>query len=96
MNLRIKEILKAKSISQKELAEMVGVTPIGMSKALNGYPNTSTLEKIAFALNVEMWELFTESTSKEELTALISYKGEFFKANTVEELEEVVDKIKSL
>ena len=36
--LRIKEILKEQGISQKELADRIGFTYAGISKALNGKP----------------------------------------------------------
>lgn len=56
--LRIKEILKEKGISQKELADRIGFTYAGISKALNGNPSLATLEKIASALGVEISALF--------------------------------------
>ena len=95
MELRVKEVCKEKGVTLVEVASKIGVAQASLSKMLGGNPTIGTLEKIADALAVPVTELF-QSTSKEELTALISYKGEFFKANTVEELEEVVDKIKSL
>ena len=56
-------------------------------------PSVETLEKIASALDVPMWQLFAspvEVTDKSELTALIQYKGDFYKANTIEELKKIV------
>lgn len=44
-----------------------------------------------------MWQLFAspvEVTDKSELTALIQYKENFYKADTIEELENIVAKIK--
>lgn len=55
---RIKEILKEKGITQQELADMLGVTRISVVKTLAGNPSQETLEKIANALNVPMWQLF--------------------------------------
>ena len=57
MELRIKEICKAKGITQKHLAALVGITPVGLAKSLSGNTTLSTLEKIA--LNVPIQELFT-------------------------------------
>ena len=59
MKLRVKEICKAKGITQKHLAALVGITPIGLAKSLKGNTTLSTLEKIASALNVPIQELFT-------------------------------------
>ena len=55
---RIKEILKEKGITQQELADKLGVTRISVVKTLAGNPSQETLEKIANALNVPMWQLF--------------------------------------
>ena len=55
--MRVKELLKIKGITQKEFAEKLGMTPIGLSQILSGKPSYTTLEKIASALEVEVWEL---------------------------------------
>lgn len=55
---RIKEILKAKGVTQQGLADMLGVTKISVAKTLTGNPTQQTLEKIATALDVPMWQLF--------------------------------------
>ena len=62
MELRIKEICKAKGITQKQLATLVGITPIGLAKSLKGNTTLCTLEKIATALNVPIQELFSPPT----------------------------------
>lgn len=57
--MRIKELLKEKGLTQQELADMVGVSYQSMKQTLNASSvTTSTLEKIATALNVPMWQLF--------------------------------------
>ena len=61
MSLRIKEILKEKGLSQKDLAQMLDVTDMAVSKVINGSPNVSTLERVAAALGVEVAELFAPS-----------------------------------
>lgn len=58
MNLRIKEICREKGIMLKDLASMIGITEVGLSKSLNGNPNISRLEEIATALGVSVTELF--------------------------------------
>lgn len=42
----------------KDLATIIGVTEVGLSKSLNGNPNISRLEEIATALGVPVTELF--------------------------------------
>lgn len=57
--MRIKELLKEKGLTQQELADKVGVSYQSMKQTLNASSvTTSTLEKIATALNVPMWQLF--------------------------------------
>ena len=61
MSLRIKEILKEKGLTQKDLAQKLDVTEMAVSKVINGSPNVSTLERVADALGVEVSELFAPS-----------------------------------
>lgn len=56
--LRIKEIIKAKGITAKELAAKIGISEGALSLAINGNPTVETLEKIALALCVPVSELF--------------------------------------
>ncbi|MBD5348811.1 MAG: helix-turn-helix transcriptional regulator [Bacteroides sp.] len=55
---RIKEICKEKGITQKELAEKIGISAVGLAKALAGNTTIGTLDKIASALGVSVAELF--------------------------------------
>lgn len=58
---RIKEICQEKGMTQKDLAEKLGITAISLNKTLRGeYPQLQTLEKIADALNVPITELFEQ------------------------------------
>lgn len=62
--MRIKELIKEKGYTQKEFAKKLGMSEVGLSQIVNGKPNYVTLEKIAKALDAEMWELFI---SKKEI-----------------------------
>ena len=99
MQVRIKEIMVEKGVSSVSLADTIGVSKVTVSNLINNktMPSVETLEKIASALVVPMWQLFAspiEVTDKSELTALIQYKENFYKADTIEELENIVAKIK--
>lgn len=61
MNNRIKEVLKEKGVSQKELASMIGMSEVGLSKAVNGSASKPTMEKIADALNVAFDDLIDKN-----------------------------------
>lgn len=75
---RIKEILKEKGITQQELADKLGVTRISVVKTLAGNPSQETLEKIANALNLPMWQLFAspEEVAKETKGETCPYCGQ--------------------
>lgn len=93
MDLRVKEICKEKGITMEQLAINLHITPNTLTRNINGNPTIETLEKIANALKVEFWELFTSDTSRSELTALIEYKNTFYKADTLDGLKDIVKNI---
>ena len=62
---RIKEVLKEKKITQKELAVRLNVSDPVISYAINGNPTVEMLERIAAALNVPISELFERKTENE-------------------------------
>lgn len=55
---RIAELCKEKGITQTALAEKMGISRVGLSKAINGNTTIQTLEKIASALGVDLMDLF--------------------------------------
>ena len=55
---RIAELCKEKGITQTALAEKMGISRVGLSKAINGNTTFQTLEKIAAALGVDLMDLF--------------------------------------
>ncbi|MCI1648782.1 MAG: helix-turn-helix domain-containing protein [Bacteroides sp.] len=57
--MRIKEVLKEKGFTQQMLADEMNVSLSAVKQMVSADSlTTSTLEKIAFALNVPMWQLF--------------------------------------
>lgn len=62
--MRIKEVIKEKGYTQKEFAEKLGMSTVGLAQIIAGKPSYTTLEKIAGALGVEIWELLV---SKDEI-----------------------------
>lgn len=59
--LRIKEVIAEKGMTQKELAEKMGLNPVAFGVTLNSNPTVKTLQKIAEALGVEISELFVQN-----------------------------------
>lgn len=64
MENRIKNLIKENGFTQEQFAQKMGVTRMSLVKTLSGNPSYETLQRIAEALGVEMWELFA---SKEEI-----------------------------
>ena len=57
--MRIKELLKEEHYTQKELADKMNVSLSAVRQMVAAESlTTATLEKIATALNVPMWQLF--------------------------------------
>lgn len=53
--------MREKGVSSVSLAKKVGVTTVTMSNLINNKtaPSLDTIERIATALNVPLWQLFT-------------------------------------
>lgn len=94
---RIELLIKEKGYNMTSFAEKMNTTRQNLYAILKS-PSYPTLEKVAEALNVPMWELFVSPndiiSTNEDLTALIQHKGDFYKATTIAELENIVAKIK--
>ena len=93
---RIELLIKEKGYNMTSFAEKMNTTRQNLYAILKS-PSYPTLERVAEALNVPMWQLFAspeDVTGEGELTALIQYKGEFYKATTIAELEKIATEIK--
>lgn len=84
MDLRVKEIAKAKGMQMQQLADILGFTRTNLTASINGNPTLSTLENIAKALGVEVTELFSE---KGTFTALIDNGGTLHRFDSLESLK---------
>lgn len=63
--LRVKEICKEKGMSQKDLADKLGVTASALNQSITGNPSLDKLLGIAEALGVTVSELIGEYTPDE-------------------------------
>ena len=63
---RLREYRKSKSYTQDELAEIVGIDTVSLSKIETGrnYPSSENLMKLAEALDVEVYEFFIQDMVK--------------------------------
>lgn len=60
LGLRIKELRKAKGLTQAQLAEYIGMETTNLCKLENGgqFPKEENIEKLANSLNVNVKDLF--------------------------------------
>lgn len=75
---RIRQVRKARGVTQEALAERIDMSPQYLSRIEGGHqsPSVDTLAKLAESLEVEVWELF-----------------DFGQPETVKDLREAVRKV---
>lgn len=56
--LRVKELLKSRGLTAKDLASRLGISEAALSSSLSGNPTLDRLNAIAEALGVPVTELF--------------------------------------
>nr|DAU40765.1 MAG TPA: helix-turn-helix domain protein [Caudoviricetes sp.] len=107
MNVYIKEHLNILGITQKELADRLGVTQQSISATISR-PSFPTLERIAVALDVEPWQLLAPPAVVEELkqaraqragagggglVGVVRVGCEIYTADTVQQLRAIVERL---
>lgn len=106
MNTYIKEYLHKFDITQKELAERLGVKQATVSATISR-PSFPTLERIATALDVEPWQLLAPPSVVEELkqaraqrsggggnlVGVVRVGCEIYTADTVQQLRAIVERL---
>ena len=107
MNVYIKEHLNILGITQKELAERIGVTQQSISATISR-PSFPTLERIAAALDVEPWQLLAPPAVVEELkqaraqrsgvgggglVGVVRVGCEIYTVDTVQQLHAIVERL---
>lgn len=83
--LRLKELLKEKGITSKELAEYVNVTPATISNIIKGksFPKPELLLDISKALGVDIKELFYSTLKTDTETIYILRDNEYIPIGTI-------------
>ena len=88
----VRELLKAKGISIKELAGMMGISPSAVSQLLaNPYPSLQVLERIATAIGVDVVDFFAQDYSY--LNGYIETGGEIYPVRSREQFVHLIDKV---
>ena len=90
--MRIKEILKNKGKTAKEVASASGITEAILSNAANGKGNPSlqTLIKIADALEVSVAELFTDEIDSSKIVGFLHYQGDSRTPTTASQIFDIL------
>jgi len=80
----------------QQLSEELGIHRTNLFTSLSGNPTLSRLEEIAKILDVKVTDLFKEDEGVKEkkLMGFVEFDGEIFRINAVEDLEEVLKKVK--
>ncbi|MGI6814609.1 helix-turn-helix domain-containing protein [Bacteroides sp. KG123] len=90
--IRIKEICQSKGITQRELADKMGISDISLNKTLRGeYPQLQSLERIAKSLDVDIVELFGKNTSDSEVNGYVKVKGTLYEVHSFEDLKKLLE-----
>ena len=95
--LRVKSICKQQGISLKELAERMSVSPEAVTRMLsdNGNPTLTTLENVANALNVEVYELFDDFSADMLVRGYLEVGDKIHRINNFSELQAVYNQLTS-
>lgn len=105
MSTRIKEIMTSKGFTNVSLGEKMGVSKQAVGQMLKAESlTTASLEKIAIALDVPMWQLFASpeevasvpQETNTDFVAFVRYKGIHYTADTLEEFLKQVEEIKTI
>ena len=86
------ELCKEAGINQTELAEKIGLSRVGLSKAINGNPTIGTLEKIADALGVPVTELFEKSNTG-DIVGFVKVGDTVHEVKSAEDVKNLVGKL---
>ena len=95
IQLRIKELCKERGVTLVALAEKIGISRTSSTLISNAQqkPSLETIEKIANALDVEVWQLFTSSTDSDSFIAMVKDGKDMYSATSLDELKKIITAI---
>lgn len=98
LGARIKEIRKARGLSQEDLAERVGIEAKHLSRIEVGgsYPSLDRLAKLAKALNVEMKDFFEFAHESRNSSELREVLNSLMKEATEEQLKIAIKVLRAI
>lgn len=103
IKINLKEILKEKGVTSKELAERLGVTSVTISYIVTNKttPSLEMLCRIAKELNIKISTLLGEEPLRlvddsKEFAGYFRYKGVHYTADTLDEFFKQVEELKEI
>ena len=85
----VKLLCHKQGITMRQLAEKMQIAPESLSRAINGNPQLSTINKIAECLNVGGVDLFNPTIGDENLLPLVRFQGANLPQDTNTDIEEI-------
>lgn len=84
--LRLKDVIKEKNVTSKQLSELLGISETSISRIINGTqtPKLETLLKIANVLNIDIRELFISNLTSNKQTIYIKENDTFKEIGTLD------------
>lgn len=94
MKLRLREILRNRSMTLKAFSELSGISQPNLSNYINGNvsPSLEMLSRIADALKISVTELFEE---RESLELYVKYKGNMYSISDKDIINILENKLKN-
>ena len=95
--MRIKELIREKGYTQQEFSDILGITRVTLAHIISEKPSYTTLERIADALQVPVWQLLVapEDVRSDDFCAFIRHNGVSYTANTEEEFWKIVEELRA-
>ncbi|WP_297097835.1 helix-turn-helix transcriptional regulator [uncultured Draconibacterium sp.] len=84
-------ILKEQGLTKQQLAKRMGISRENLYRILNGNPTLDNIKKVANALNVPIWKLFTSNGSS--LFGIVVYNEISYTINSKKDLENLLEQI---
>ena len=91
MYLRIKELCKQKGITLSDVAQKAGIARETLSRQVSGNPTLRTLTEVAKALDVPVYQLFTDSA---RITGSVRVGDQIYTIDSIQDIERLVEDIK--
>jgi transcriptional regulator with XRE-family HTH domain len=88
MEIRLKEVCKAKGFTLSQIAEKLDISRETLSRSINGNITLNRLSEIADIIGVQVTELI----SVNQLSGFVEYNGTIYRIQSVQDIERLLIK----